>query len=47
MKRGLSSANDTAWWPWIPVALMVVTAGLPTAFGAERMVICEEFTRTT
>ena len=45
-KQAFSMSNKTwSWWP--AVALMVATAVPLTVRGADRLVLCEEFTSVT
>ena len=45
-KRAFSMSNKT--WSWWPAAALVVATAVPlTVLGADRLVLCEEFTSTT
>ncbi|MFH0983681.1 MAG: hypothetical protein V2A79_19375 [Planctomycetota bacterium] len=46
MKRSSFSGKPEAWWGWTLAALLVAAACPVAALGADRMVLCEEFTAT-
>ena len=47
MKKCLGATGNGTWAAWALVALVVVAITPQTAFGADRVVLCEEFTSTT
>jgi hypothetical protein len=47
MKKCLGEIGSGSWTAWALAALMVAVITPQTALGADRVVLCEEFTSTT